>query len=374
MKTIKFLLLLLPMLPGLVFCRPAQTGIGAADLSKIKLPPGFSISLFAADAPQVRSLALGENGVVFAGSREGEVYAFQDSDGDGKAEKRYIIASGLFKPNGVAYRSGALYVAEVNRIIRYDNILQQLAAAPKPRVVYDRLPKERWHGWKYLRFGPDGKLYTAVGAPCNICNPEKDVYASLVRLNADGSGFEIIARGVRNSVGFDWEPQTHALFFTDNGRDNLGDDEPPEELNRWTTIGSHYGYPFCHGGDIVDPEFGAKHDCAEFVPPVWKFKAHMAALGVRFYTGTQFPPSYRQQLFVAEHGSWNRSVPHGYRVVSVRIENGQPVSDQVFAEGWLQPGGRVIGRPVDILVAADGALLVSDDKAGVIYRIAYSGT
>lgn len=370
MKAKLFILLLLP---GLLFCSTGSSGVSPADLEKIKLPQGFSITLFAADVPNARSLALGENGVVFAGSQEGNVYALQDSDGDGKAEKRHIIASGLYMPNGVAYRDGALYVAEVNRIIRYDNILQHLAVPPKPVVVFNRLPDDRWHGWKYLRFGPDGKLYTQVGAPCNICRPNREVYASLVRLNADGSGFEIIARGVRNSVGFDWEPQTHELFFTDNGRDYLGDDVPPEELNRWTEVGSHYGFPFCHGEDIADPEFGAMHKCAEFIPPVWTFKAHMAALGMRFYLGKQFPPQHKGQLFVAEHGSWNRTVPQGYRVVEVRFEKGQPVSEQVFAEGWLQKDGRVIGRPVDILEAADGALLVSDDTAGVIYRIAYSG-
>lgn len=369
MKPFKFILILLP---GLVFCSPAQTGVSNADLSKIKVPPGFSISLFHTDTPKARSLALGDNGVVFVGTQNGSVYALQDGDGDGKAENRYVIASDLTMPNGVAYRGGALYVAEINRIIRYDKILQHLGEPPKPVVVFDRLPKDRWHGWKYLRFGPDGKLYTAVGAPCNICKPKKDIYASLVRLNADGSDFEIIARGVRNSVGFDWEPQTHELFFTDNGRDYLGDDAPPEELNRWTKTGSHYGYPYCHGDDIADPEFGALRKCSEFVPPVWTFKAHMAALGIRFYQGEQFPLHYRQNLFVAEHGSWNRSVPHGYRVVAVRFKNGQPVSEQVFAEGWLQKDGRVIGRPVDILETADGALLVSDDTAGVIYRIAYS--
>lgn len=370
MKRFKYLLILMP---GLVFCRPAQTGVSAADLSNIKVPQGFSIALFATDTPHARSLAQGGNGVVFAGTSDGEVYALQDSDGDGKAEKRYVIASGLHTPNGVAYRDGALYVAEINRILRYDNILQHLAAPPKPAVVFDHLPQDQWHGAKYLRFGPDGKLYTAVGAPCNICNPEQPIYASLVRLNPDGSGFEIIARGVRNSVGFDWEPQTQTLYFSDNGRDYLGDDAPPEELNRWTQSSAHYGYPFCHGGDIADPQYGEMHPCSEFIAPAWKFKAHMAALGIRFYQGKQFPPQYRQQLFVAEHGSWNRAEPHGYRVVAVQFDKGQPVGEQVFAEGWLQKDGRVIGRPVDILETPDGALLVSDDTAGVIYRIAYSG-
>jgi glucose/arabinose dehydrogenase len=370
MKPIKFML---SLLSGLIFCHAASSAIDAAELSKIKLPQGFTISLFAADAPHVRSLALGENGVVFAGTAHGKVYALQDGDSDGKAEKRYVVASGLYMPNGVAYRDGALYVAAVNRIIRFDNILRHLAEPPKPVVVFNRLPSDKWHGWKYLRFGPDGKLYTAVGAPCNSCNPDKDIYASLARLNADGSGFEIIARGIRNSVGFDWQPRTHALYFTDNGRDYLGDDAPPEELNRWTQSGAHYGYPFCHGGDIADPEFGGLRKCSEFVAPIWTFKAHMAALGIRFYQGKQFPPQYRRQLFVAQHGSWNRSRPHGYRVVTVHFDGDRPVSEQVFAEGWLKQDGNVLGRPVDILETPDGALLVSDDHAGVIYRISYAG-
>lgn len=363
---------ILVLLPGLIFVHQALAGIAAADLQKIRVPEGFRIAVYAGDVPDVRSLALGEHGVVFAGTRENRVYALQDSDGDGKADKRYVIATGLNMPNGVAYRDGALYVAEVNRIIRFDNITQHLSDAPKPVTVFDRLPSDKWHGWKYLRFGPDGKLYTAVGAPCNICKPEKDVYASLVRLNADGSGFEIIARGIRNSVGFDWEPQG-SLYFTDNGRDYLGDDLPPEELNRWTQTGSHYGYPYCHGGDIADPELGGERKCSEFIAPAWKFKAHMAALGIHFYQGKQFPAQYRSQLFVAEHGSWNRSQPHGYRVVAVHFDKDRAVSEQVFADGWLEKNGHVIGRPVDILEAGDGALLVSDDHAGVIYRISYEG-
>lgn len=370
MKSKLFILLLLP---GLLYCSTGSSGVSTVDLAKIKVPPGFKITLFADDVPDVRSLALGENGVVFAGSSNSDVYALQDSDGDGKAEKRYVIASDLDRPNGVAYRDGALYVAEIHRIIRYDNILQNLAKPPKPVVVFDRLPKDKWHGGRYLRFGPDGKLYLQVGAPCNNCRQDNEVYASLVRLNADGSGFEIIARGVRNSVGFDWEPSKQELFFTDNGRDYLGDDVPPEELNHWTKVGSHYGYPFCHGKDIADPEFGKMHKCSEFIPPVWTFKAHMAALGMHFYRGKQFPPQHHGQLFVAEHGSWNRSVPHGYRVVEVLFKNGQPVGEEVFAEGWLEKNGHVIGRPVDVAEASDGALLVSDDSTGVIYRIAYSG-
>jgi len=343
-------------------------------IKQLYVPAGFTLSIFADNLPNARSLALGDNGTVFVGTgSEGSVYAVQDSNSDGVADKSYVIASHLYMPNGVAYRDDSLYVAEVNRIIRFDRITQQLANPPKPVVVYDQFPSEQHHGWKYLRFGPDNKLYTTVGAPCNICEPEQPIYSSLVRLNADGSGFEILARGIRSSVGFDWQPETNALYFTDNGRDYLGDDIPPDELNQWTTTGEHFGFPYCHGGDIPDPEFGADKKCRQFTAPVWKFKAHMAPLGLRFYRGKQFSVEYKNQLFVAEHGSWNRSEPQGYRVVSVKFKQGKPVSEQVFIDGWLSKDGTVLGRPVDILEMPDGSLLISDDKLGVIYRVEYKG-
>lgn len=343
-----------------------------AILKQLQLPVGFSISLFAEGLPNARSLTLGDNGVIFVGTRQqGDVYAVQDTDGDGKADKQFVLATGLYMPNGVAYKDGSLYVAETNRIIRFDNIIDNLANPPKPVVVYDGFPSDRHHGWKYLRFGPDGKLYTAVGAPCNICEPEKDIYATLVRLNADGSELEILAHGIRNTVGFDWQPGSNALFFTENGRDHLGDDVPPDELNLWSEIGQHFGYPYCHGGFIADPEFGTKRNCDEFVSPAWKFKAHKAPLGMRFYRGGQFPERFKHQLFVAQHGSWNRSEPHGYRVAMVNFENGKPVAEQSFISGWLTASGKVLGRPVDILELADGSLLVSDDNLGVIYKVEY---
>jgi len=343
-------------------------------IKQLHVPAGFTLSIFADNLPNARSLALGENGTVFVSTgSEGSVYAVQDSNSDGVADKSYVIASHLYMPNGVAYRDDSLYVAEVNRIIRFDRITQQLANPPKPVVVYDQFPSEQHHGWKYLRFGPDNKLYTTVGAPCNICEPEQPIYSSLVRLNADGSGFEILARGIRSSVGFDWQPETNALYFTDNGRDYLGDDIPPDELNQWTTTGEHFGFPYCHGGDIPDPEFGADKKCRQFTAPVWKFKAHMAPLGLRFYRGKQFSVEYKNQLFVAEHGSWNRSEPQGYRVVSVKFKQGKPVSEQVFIDGWLSKDGTVVGRPVDVLEMPDGSLLISDDKLGVIYSVEYKG-
>jgi glucose/arabinose dehydrogenase len=241
-------------------------------------------------------------------------------------------------------------------------------------VVYDDFPADKHHGWKYLRFGPDGKLYTAVGAPCNICKPEKPVYASLVRLDKNGNNFEIIATGIRNTVGFDWQPDTNALFFTDNGRDWLGDDVPPEELNQWSgKNGEHFGYPYCHGGELADPEFGKEKPCSQFTAPAWKFNAHNAPLGLRFYHGQQFPESYKNQLFVALHGSWNRSKPDGYRIALVKFRDNKPVSEESFISGWLTQDDKVLGRPVDILEMADGSLLISDDQNGLIYRVEYQG-
>lgn len=343
-------------------------------IKQLHAPAGFTLSIFADNLPNARSLALGDNGVVFVGTgSEGAVYAVQDSNNDGVADKRYVIASHLYMPNGVAYKDGSLYVAEINRIIRFDHITQQLANPPKPAVVYDQFPSEQHHGSKYLRFGPDHKLYTSVGAPCNICEPKKAIFSSLVRLNADGSGFEILAKGIRSSVGFDWQPETDALFFTDNGRDYLGDDLPPDELNQWTATGEHFGFPYCHGGYIPDPELAGDKKCRQFTAPVWKYKAHIAPLGLRFYRGDRFPSEFKRQLFVAEHGSWNRSEPQGYRVDSIKFKQGKPVSEQVFIDGWLTKDGNVLGRPVDILEMPDGSLLISDDALGVIYKIDYKG-
>lgn len=337
-------------------------------LHLIKLPPGFHISLYArlADA---RSLQMTPQGVLFVGSRRaGRVTALLDRDGDGRAETRYPVASDLDMPNGIAWRDGDLYVAETHRILRYPDILASLPRIPAAQVVYDKLPRETHHGWRYLKTGPDGKLYLAIGAPCNICL--KPGHAVIARLNTDGSDFEIFAEGVRNSVGFDWHPDSGVLWFSDNGRDWLGDDLPPDELNRAPHAGLHFGFPFCHGRAVADPRFGTLRPCSEFEPPVLELGAHVAPLGMRFYRGRQFPTLWRNVLFLAEHGSWNRSRKTGYRLRSVRLQNGQVVDNQVFAEGWLQ-GERAWGRPVDVALAPDGALLVSDDEAGAIYRIAW---
>lgn len=346
--------------------------VGGEPLEKITLPDGFSITVYAAGVPGARSMVLGEDGTLFVGTRgAGNVYALVDRNGDNRADTMYTIAQGLNMPNGVAIRDGALFVAEVSRVLRFDSIEARLANPPSPVVVRSDYPTDRHHGWKFIRFGPDGRLYIPVGAPCNICLSDDPRYASITRINPDGSGFEVFASGVRNTVGFDWHPETNELWFTDNGRDWMGDDMPPDELNHAPQPGMHFGYPHCHGKSISDPEFSAGHDCgADFTPAAVELGPHVASLGMRFYTGSMFPEEYRGQIFIAEHGSWNRSTPIGYRVTLVQLEDGKPVSYEVFAEGWLD-GGTVWGRPVDVLVMPDGALLVSDDYNNAIYRIAY---
>lgn len=314
-------------------------------------------------------MSLSPAGTLFVGTRKDDkVYAVQDTNRDGKADRTFIVARGLNVPNGVAFSNGHLYVAEINRILRYDNIESHLATPPKPVVVYDELPTEHHHGWKFIRFGPDGNLYVPIGAPCNIC--DEPGYARITRMNPDGTRYEPFALGVRNTVGFDWHPDTGELWFTDNGRDLMGDDIPPDELNHAPRKDMHFGYPYCHGRNIPDPAFGRSHACAEFTPPAQELGPHVASLGMRFYTGTQFPDEYTHQIFIAEHGSWNRSNKIGYQISLVRLKNNKVVSYKPFATGWLQ-GQFAWGRPVDIEIMQDGAMLVSDDRAGVIYRIAY---
>ena len=319
-------------------------------------------------------MTVGPDGIIFVGTRsQGNVYAVIDRDGDHAAEEVVTIAQGLNYPNGVAYRDGALYVAQINRVDRYDDIASRLYDPPAPVGVNDEFPGDLAHGWKFIRFGPNGLLYVPIGAPCNVCRSDDQRYATIMKMNPDGTGLGIFARGVRNTVGFDWHPVTGELWFTDNGRDGLGDDVPPDELNRVYDFGLHFGFPYCHGTDIPDPDYGPCMGCNECVPPEMELGPHVAALGMRFYTGDMFPQEYRNRIFIAEHGSWNRTVPIGYRVTLVRLENNKAVSYEVFAEGWLQ-GTTSWGRPVDIEVLADGSLLVSDDKAGVIYRITYEET
>lgn len=343
-------------------------------LEKIKLPAGFSISVFA-EVDNARSMAISPSGTVFVGNRnEDKVYAVKDTNGDNVADKKWIVASGLKMPNGVAFRDGDLYIAEVSRISKIEDVEAHLDNPPQPVVISDDFPKEEHHGWKYIAFGPDEKLYVPVGAPCNICEPEKDIYASITRMNADGSGREVYVKGVRNTVGFTWHPETKNLWFTDNGRDMLGDDTPSCELNVATRPGQHFGYPYCHEGGVKDPEFGEKRPCSEFIPPVAKLGPHVAPLGLKFYSGNTFPREYRHSVFVAEHGSWNRTKKIGYNVTVVKTQNGKVTGQEVFASGWLDDASqKVWGRPVDVLILNDGSMLVSDDYANVIYRITYKG-
>ncbi len=341
-------------------------------LHKIKLPKGFKIELFASHVLNARSMTRSPSGILFVGTRRaGNVYAILDTNRDYRADRILTIATGLNMPNGVAFRDGSLYVAEVNRVIRFDNIETRLENPPKPVVVNDRFPDKRHHGWKFIRFGPDGKLYVPIGAPCNVCD-RGDPFATITRMNPDGTGFEIFARGVRNTVGFDWHPVTKELWFTDNGRDWLGDNLPPDELNHAPKPGMHFGFPYCHGKNIPDPKFGRAGKCQQTTPPAMELGPHVAALGMRFYTGDQFPPEYKHQIFIAEHGSWNRTLKIGYRVTLVRLKDNRAVSYETFARGWLQ-GQKAWGRPVDIEILPDGSMLVSDDFANAIYRISYIG-
>jgi len=353
----------------LMAAMPGATAAPALPLDKIKLPPGFEIGVFADNVPNARAMVLGDKGTLFVGSmRAGKVYAVRNRDG--KAVETLVVASGLNMPVGVAFRNGALYVSAVDRILRFDKIEDNLAHPPAPQIVSDRFPADTHHGWKFIAFGPDGMLYVPVGAPCNVCNRDSNRYANIMRMHADGSGLEVYARGVRNSVGFDWHPDTRELWFTDNGRDMLGDDQPDCELNHAPKKDMHFGFPFCHAGDVADPEFGHLRACTEFAPPAAKLGAHVSPLGLRFYTGAMFPAPYKNNIFIAEHGSWNRSQKSGYRVVRVVPGPGRASKQEVFAEGWLQ-GQSAWGRPADVLVMRDGALLVSDDQAGVVYRIRY---
>lgn len=379
MKNLQVILVLMATL--LMRCHNAGTSenssinsnpAGSLPLSRIKLPVGFRIQVFA-EVDDARSLARSPSGVIYVGNKSSDkVYAVKDTDGDNKGDKKWIIASGLNMPNGVAFKDGDLYIAEVNRILKITDVERDLDNPPKPVVINDTYPTETHHGWKYIAFGPDGKLYVPVGAPCNICESDDPIFASITRLNADGSGKEIFAQGIRNTVGFTWHPETGEMWFTDNGRDMLGDNTPSCELNHAPRPGMHFGYPYCHEGSVQDPDFGSKKLCADFTAPDVKLGPHVAPLGLKFYTGSMFPASYKNQLFVAKHGSWNRTKKIGYEVCLVKMENNKANGYETFASGWLDDDSQQAwGRPVDVLVLPDGSLLVSDDQANVIYRISY---
>ncbi len=342
------------------------------NLGQIKLPPGYSISVYA-EVPNARSLSLSPSGILYVGNRSGKkVYAVEDANKDGYGEKLYTLASGLNTPNGVAFKDNHLYIATISSILKLENVEANLNKTIEPIVVYDKFPSDKHHGWKFIAFGPDGKLYVPVGAPCNNCERQETVYSSITRMNGDGSGFEIFAKGIRNSVGFAWHPTTKSLWFTENGRDELGNDVPHDELNTAPQPNMHFGYPYCHQGNIPDPEYGNGKNCSDYASPVQLLDPHVAALGMRFYTGTLFDNTYKNNVFIAEHGSWNRSEPIGYRIMTVALDSaGKSLGYKPFAEGWLQPGGKVLGRPVDVEIMIDGSLLVSDDYSSVIYRIVF---
>ena len=338
------------------------------QLDKLKLPTGFSIQVWATGLANARSMRMGDKGTLFVSTRlVGNVYAVVDRDG--KREVK-TIASGLHRPNGLAFHKGSLYVAELSKVWRYDNIEDNLDKPPQPVLVSDKFPTDEPHGWKFIGIGPDNKLYVPVGIPCNNCLPA-ETHGVIRRMDLDGSNMEVVARGVRNTVGFDWHPTTKELYFTDNGRDWASEDLPQEELNRVTKAGQHFGNPFCHQGDFLDPEFGWGKKCSDYVKPVALLGPHAAVLGMRFYTGTMFPRNYRNAILIARHGSWNRTIKVGGDVVMATLnKDGSVKSVTPFLSGFLQ-NNSYIGRPVDVLVMKDGSVLVSDDYAGAIYRVSY---
>ncbi|MEO9485148.1 MAG: sorbosone dehydrogenase family protein [Ekhidna sp.] len=345
------------------------------NLDAIELPEGFKIDVFAR-VNNARAMVMTDNGTLFVSNRGGDkVYALKDTDGDWKADERYVIASGMRMPNGIAFKDGSLYVAEVSKLWRFDDIEANLENPPKPVKIYDDYPTDGHHGWKYIAFGPDGKLYVPVGAPCNICESKNEMYASITRMNPDGSDREVYVHGVRNTVGFTWHPETGEMWFTDNGRDWLGNESPSCELNRVSEQGQHFGYPYCHAGEVKDPEFGDKYPCSDFVKPAQTLGPHVAPLGLKFCTSESFPSTYKHKVFIAEHGSWNRDsdVGHtGHKITLVTEENGQGVAYEDFAVGFLNKETNTAwARPVDLIFASDGSMLISDDLAGTIFRVTY---
>lgn len=342
------------------------------DLDKLELPDGFKIALYAEDVKNARSLARANDQLVFVSTRKaGILHALVDKDGDYVADKHIKLADDLDTPNGIVYHEGDLYVALLTKLIVYRDIENNLKEDAPYELLFDGFPDETHHGWKYMALGPDNKLYITVGAPCNLCLSEDTIFATISRLDLDGSNLEVYAHGVRNSVGFTWHPETGDMWFTENGRDMMGDDIPGDELNRAPEKGIHFGYPYCHQGDIVDPEF-EDHNCADYTPPVQVLGPHVAALGLKFYTGEQFPDSLHGDIFIAEHGSWNRSTPIGYRITRVELDGNNALSYTPFVDGWLQ-GSSAWGRPVDVMVMDDGSMLISDDDADQVYRLWYDG-
>jgi glucose/arabinose dehydrogenase len=347
---------------------PIPAALDKLPTAKLKLPPGFNIEVYAAGMANARSLAEGDKGTVFVGSRlVDKVYAIANKDGKRSVK---VLASGLYRPNGVAFKNGTLYIAELSKVSKIDKVEDNLDSPPKPTMIYDNLPKDEAHGWKFIAIGPDNKLYVEVGQPGNNVLHD-DAHGQIRRMNLDGTGAEVYALGVRHSVGFDWHPETKQFYFTDNGRDWMSEDVPQDELNRVTKVGEHFGSPYCYQGNIPDPEFGWGHSCSEFTPPVGLMGPHAGVLGMRFYTGNMFPKSYKNAIIVARHGSWNRSKKFGGDVVVVKLnKDGTVKSTEPFITGFLE-NNSYVGRPVDVMQMKDGSLLVSDDWNGAVYRVTY---
>ena len=349
---------------------PLATAENKLPLDKLKAPKGFNIEVYASGMPNARSMALDEKGTVFVGSRlQDKVYAITNKDGKRQV---HVLVSGLYRPNGVAYKNGTLYIAELSQISKIDNVEDQIDKSPKPVVIYKDLPKDEAHGWKFLAIGPDNKLYFEVGQPGNNVLHD-DNHGQLRRMNLDGTGAEKIAFGIRNTVGFDWNPKTHELYFTDNGRDWLSEDLPNDKLNRITKLGQDFGEPYCHQGNIPDIEFGWGHDCKDYVPPIALMGPHAAALGMRFYTGTMFPcgvsrPDSSSPATVRGTGPKNSAATSRWSssTRTVRVKSVEP-----FITGFLQPDNNYVGRPVDVMNMPDGSMLISDDWNGAIWRLTY---
>lgn len=362
-KSLFFSILTLPL-----FLSQIQAEV---KLDQLAIPAGFKIEIYASDVDNARQMAASDSGIIYVGSRNaGKVYALADTNQDGKADKHWLIAKGLSSPSGLAFKDGDLYVGAIGDIIRFPDIDNNLDS-PKSELFFSDLPSDGHHGWKFLRFDKTGNLIIPVGAPCNVCDITTDKHARILSLNMKTKQLTVLAEGVRNSVGFDFHPQTNELWFTDNGRDMLGDDVPSDELNHIAKPGKHYGFPFIHQGDIQDPEFGKNANAKDYVAPALKLGAHVAALGMHFYRGEMFPASFKNKLLIAEHGSWNRSKKSGYKVVLVTLDGSKVVDQQDFITGFMK-NEQTFGRPAALLELADGSILISDDYADVIYRLTYS--
>jgi glucose/arabinose dehydrogenase len=341
-----------------------------AQLPKLTVPAGFKVEVYQSGILDARGMRRGDKGTIFVSSLfvAGKIYAITEKGG--KREVKTVL-SGLELPSGIEFRKGALYVATPKKVMRYDNIEDKLDSPPAPVDVFTDLPGDIPHGWKFLRFGPDGNLYVPIGAPCNICTIDADKYSVIFRITPDGKDKQIVARGVRNTVGFDFHPKTKELWFTDNQRDWLSEDFPLDELNRLQKPGKdHFGYPYCHSGTMTDPELGWGKSCADYVKPAALLGPHSAPLGMKFYTGKMFPTKYQGAIFIARHGPWNRTKKDADVAVAYLDANSRVTKVEPFLTGWTKDN-QYLGRPVDLLTLPDGSLLVSDDHAGAVYRVSY---